>query len=44
MTLKGDAKLEDKLTFCLKNYMRNLVNFNLSIGKSTKLRFDGPLL
>ena len=44
MTLKGDAKLEEKLTFYLKNYMRNLVNFNPSSGKSTNLCFEGPLL
>ena len=26
MTLKKDPKLEEKLTFCLNNYMRDLVN------------------
>ena len=34
MTLKKDPNFEEKLTFCLKNDMRNLVNFNASCGKS----------
>ena len=34
MTLKSDAKFEEKLTLGSKNDMRNLVNFNASSGKS----------
>ena len=41
MTLKKHANFEEKLTFCLKNDMRNLVNFNTSTGKSENLHFDG---
>ena len=44
MTLKSDPDFEEKLTFCLKNDMRNLVNFNTSSGKSGNLHFDGLLL
>ena len=44
MTLKSDPDFEEKLTFCLKNDMRNLVNFNTSSGKSENLHFDGLLL
>ena len=44
MTLNKDLKFEEKLTFCLKNDMRNLVNFNRSGGKSANLHFDGLLL
>ena len=47
MTLKGDAKLMDdarKLTRGLKSDLRNLVNFQTSIGKSESLHFDGLLL
>ena len=36
--------LKKNLTFCLKNYMKNLVNFNASSGKSENLHFDGLLL
>ena len=36
MTLKSDAKFEEKLILCSKNDMRNLVNFNLSSGKDLK--------
>ena len=39
MTLKKDPHFEEKLTFCLKNDMRNLVNFNPSSGKSENLHF-----
>ena len=35
---------EEKLTFYLKNDIRNLVNFNLSSGKSENLYFNGLLL
>ena len=44
MTLKRDRNFEEKLTFCLKNNMRNLVNFNASSGKSENLLFDGLFL
>ena len=44
MTLKKDPDLEEKLTFCLKNNIRNLVNFNPGSGKSEYLHFDGLLL
>ena len=30
MTLKKDPKIEEKLTFCLKNDIRNLAKFNPS--------------
>ena len=44
MILKSDPNFEEKLTFCLKNCMRNLVNFNASSGKSENLHFDRLLL
>ena len=44
MTLKSDAKFEEKLTFCLKNDMMNVENLNTSSGKSENLHFDGLLL
>ena len=44
MTLKKDPNFEEKLTFCLKNDMRNLVNFNMSSEKSENLHFDWLLL
>ena len=44
ITLKSDAKLEEKLTSGLKNDMRNLVNFYQSIEKSHIWDFDGILL
>ena len=44
MTLKSDPNLEEKLTFCLKNNLRNVVNFNASSGKSENLDFDGVYL
>ena len=44
MTLKSDLNFGEKLTFCLKNNMRNLVNFNASSGKSENVNFDGLLL
>ena len=34
------AKFEEKLTLGSKNDMRNLVNFNVSSGKSESLHFD----
>ena len=33
-------KFEEKLTFGSKNGMRNLVNFNVTSGKSESLHFD----
>ena len=44
MTLKSDAKFEEKLTLGSKNDMRNLVNFNASCHKSENLHFDGLVL
>ena len=44
MTLKSDPNFKEKLTFCLKNDMRDLVNFNASRGKSENLHFHGLLL
>ena len=40
MTLKSDAKFEEKLTLGSEIDMRNLVNFNASNGKSENLDFD----
>ena len=37
MTLKSDAKFEEKLTLGSKNNMRNLVNFNASRGIRSSL-------
>ena len=42
--MEKDPNFEAKLTFHLKNDMRNLVKFNLSSGKSENLHFDGLLL
>ena len=44
VTLKSNAKFEEKLTLGSENGMRNLVNFNASSGKSEKLHFDVMLL
>ena len=44
MTLKSEAKFEEKLTLGFKNDMRNLLNFNVSSGKSENLHFDGLVL
>ena len=44
MTLKSDAKFEEKLQLGSKNGMRNSVNFNASSGKSENLHFDVLLL
>ena len=44
MTLKKDAKFEEKLTVGSKNDMRSLVNFNAICGKSENLHFDMLLL
>ena len=40
MTLTRDPNIEEKLNFCLKNDMRNLVNFSPSSGKSEHFHFD----
>ena len=44
MTLKKDPNFKEKLTFCLKNDIRNLVNFDPSSGKSENLYVNGLLL
>ena len=44
MTLKSDAKFEEKLTLGSKSDIRNLVNFNASSGKSWRLQSDVLLL
>ena len=44
MTLKSDAKFEEKLTCCLENDMRNLANFHQSTRKYQNWNFDGILL
>ena len=44
MTMKSDAKFEEKLTLGSKNDMMNLINFNTSSGKSENLHFDVVLL
>ena len=44
MTLKNDAKFEEKLTLGSKNNLTNLVNFNAISGKSENLHFDVLLL
>ena len=41
MTLKSDAKFEEKLTCCLENDMRNLANFHQSTRKCQNWNFDG---
>ena len=44
MTLKSDPNFEEKLSFCLKNDMINLLNFKASSGKSENLHFQGLIL
>ena len=44
MTLKSYAKFEEKLTLGSKNDIRNLVNLNVSSGKSENLHCDVLLL
>ena len=44
MTLKSDAKLEEKQTCGLENNMRDLANFYQSTRKSQNWGFDGILL
>ena len=43
MTLKSDAKFEEKLTYWLENDMRNLANFHQSTRKCRNWNFDGML-
>ena len=44
MTLKSDAKFEEKLTCCLENDMRNFANFHQSTPKCQNWNFDKILL
>ena len=44
MTLKSDAKFEEKLTCGLENNMRNLANFYQRTWKCQNWDFDGILL
>ena len=44
MTLKSDAKIEEKLTCDLKNDLRNLANSHQSTQKCENWDFDGVLL
>ena len=44
MTLKGDAKFEEKLTCCLENDMSNFANFHKSTRKCQNWNFDKILL
>ena len=44
LTLKSITNQEEKLNYCLKNDVRNFVNFIQSSGKSKNLHFDGLLL
>ena len=44
MSLKKDPNFEEKLTFCLKDDMRNVVTFDPNSGKSESLHFDWLLL
>ena len=44
MTLKSNAKFEEKLTCCLENDMRNLANFHQSTQKCQNWNFDKILL
>ena len=44
MTLESAAKFAEKLTLGSKNDMRNLLNINVSSGKSGNLHFDALVL
>ena len=44
MKLKSDAKLEEKLTCCLENDIRNIENFHQSTQKCPNWNFDQILL
>ena len=43
MTLKSDAKFEEKLTCCLENDIGNVENFDQSPQKCQNQNFDGIL-
>ena len=43
MTMKGDAKVEEKLTCGLENEMRNIANFHKSNLKSQNWDNNGVL-
>ena len=40
MTLKGDSKFKEKLTFGLENDMRNMADSHQSTRKSQKVSFE----
>ena len=44
MTLKSDAKFEEKLTCGLGNDMKNMANFQRALEKSQNCDLDGILL
>ena len=44
MTLKSDAKFQEKLAYGLENGMRNLGNIQQSTSKCQNWEFDGILL
>ena len=44
MTLKSDAKFEEKLTCCLESDMRNFAKFHQSTRKCQNWNFDKILL
>ena len=44
MTVESDVKFEEKLALSFETDMTNLVNFNVSSGKSENLHFDVLLL
>ena len=44
MTAMSDAKFEEKLVLGSKNDLRNLINFNMSSGKSENFHFNVLLL
>ena len=44
MTLKSDAKFEEKLTCCLESDMRNFANFHQCTQKRQNWNFDKILL
>ena len=44
MTLKSDAKFDEKLTCYLENNIRNFANFHQSTRKYQNWNFDGILL
>ena len=41
MTMKNDAKIEEKLSCQFKNDLRNLTNFDLSTQNLKNLQFTG---